>query len=441
MYNLYLTNNLHAKPLSARLTRGLINATIAINKHAHERDWRGRTVRALSRAFLFSGAVLTVPVALIESIGSFAIGSCGLAINKYYYKIPSERIRHLSVKSLSFGMHVALNTFTLFQLALKMPIIEYYTRNALRDYFIHISSAAITQGVIGASIGNPSEEVMKKRILNLFTDCHPSMLNDMLTQLLRDVHVSFSSKMREIPTMEEYYQRHPETREFVQDFDIRCLLSNPQYQNKAMLLLQEFLREIELLSPAVSGADPALFFLNRNSPKESQYQDHLTNLLKASFSEIYATPSLHRMLDQRDQDGKELLMTLDSTICIPLAAYMQYKELLSPVQCPEEFTGNLVQYNQRHTHLLSAKALVDALSPQQKERLAEKILRGADVQAEGPVQQAYLPICALASGLYQGQLMSRIAINLRELNEGNFIQTRSLFVKACQDALAEIQLN
>ena len=154
--------------------------------------------------------------------------------------------------------------------------------------------------------------------------------------------------------------------------------------------------------------------------------------------EIHKTPDLSQCLDQPGNSGTELLELIDAGIYIPLTTYTQYKELLQPLQCPEQFTGNLCFLAPRHTKLAAAKQQVEALDDAGRALLVQKILRGADFElGREDVKNCYLIIAGLAVPLVNGPLMTKTAINLNGGAE-NLIVTTNLFQKSCQDAIAQI---
>lgn len=439
--NQYLENNLHSKPISSHLMRGVLWTTTSIQKRADETVWQGRTLIVISKAVLIAGAIVTIPIAAIEAVSLYIFAGLGMGLNYYFYSNHSAFLQHWSLKGLSYGFHSTLNGVALLTLGFKTPNLRYHTTNAIFDHALHLLSAALSQGVVGALLegfGGYQINLAPTRVVNLLSDSHPALLNDILAQLQRDVGINLNVSLRNLPQLQQYLQRYPEVQAFVQSINVQNLISDAAYRTRALTIVRDFLVEMGLIERQPLGASPWLFELHQNTPEESRYQEYLASTLKGSFLEIYRNDRLVNMLGNQDHSGKQLMEVFDASIYVPLTMYTQYNELVQALQCPRHFQGNLSIYGGRSFALGNAKGLLERLTADQKQLLVEKILRGGDFVVEQAVKDVYIAIGNLAPALYQGPLMTKQAINLIEVANGNVIETRNLFQKACQEALAEI---
>lgn len=263
------------------------------------------------------------------------------------------------------------------------------------------------------------------------------MLNDVMTQIQNDFDLNLRAIMRNIPTLEEYLNRHPEDRPFVENFNLQTLIQDPAYRQRVGEFGQRYLLEMHLIGQGAQGADALRIELNQNTPEEIAYQERLKGLLKGAFLEIHDTAELSDCLD-RGNPGAELLGVLDPTIFPPLTAYTQYKELLEPIQCPAQFAGNLVQFAPRRAELIAAQNSLRELNDGERQSLVQKLLRGGNFQVTERVKQRFIAINKLAAPLLRGPLVTKVAIDLNNLGHGELIDAKNIFNTACQEALAEI---
>jgi hypothetical protein len=433
-------DNLHFKPLAARLARATLWGSTSLEQKASTANWQGHAVHILSKAALFIGIAICVPVALIEAVSLFLIAGLGLLANNFLQNNRSEFLQKHALKCLSYSIHSLISGIALFLYGLKNPNLRYHTAYALADHILHLGSAGFTQAFIGGILdqraGRSPQETLA-RTVNLLSDSHPDVLNDIVAQIQNDFDVNLRERVRAIPQLADYLNRHPQDRDFVDNFNLMSVFNDQQYRERAGQFVHGFLNEAQLVQPG--EAHPLRFELNQNTPAETAYQERLARLLKDSFLEIYRTPELARCLDRNGETGTQLLEVFDATTFPPLTAYTQYQELLGDIQCPAQFTGNLVRYNARNQELLAAQRLVRVLNDEQRQNLVQKLLRGADFEAAAPVQVVFLAINRLAQPLVQGPLVTKVAIDLGNIQNGNVIDERNLFQRACREALQEVE--
>jgi len=434
------SNNLHFKPFCARIGRAVLWSATTLERQ-RSNHWHGHVVHFASKTVLLLGAAATVPLALIEAVGIFAIGLAGVAFNSLICLNTSEFLQKHSVQCISYALHSLLVSIALFATVLKNPNLTYYTLNAVADHTLHIGSAAATQltlGLILDRVAGRSPHSAVVRTVNLFVDSHPDLLIDLANQIQTDFELNLRGRMREIPHWEAFLNGHPDDRAFIETFDFTRLLREEPYRIRTADLARRFLHQARLVGAAAPGDDPLRFDLNQNTPQESAYQNRLAGMLKASFLEIHRTPALARCLDKEGDSGADLLEMLDAATYVPLTAYTQLKELEQPIECPAAFSANLTRYNERRAQLIEARNELLTLTPEEKQRLVEKVLKGSDANVEEKLQGLYRKIGVLAAPLYQGPLMTKTAINLRHADDGNIIDVWNLFQKACQEAIAEL---
>jgi hypothetical protein len=325
---------------------------------------------------------------------------------------------------------------------LKYSRPKYHSLIAIRDQTLHLGSAAIVQLACSGFYDRRADRdpnLNLTRAANIFRDSHPAPLTDILTQIQRDVGLNLREGMAPIPSLEDYFNRHPDERDFVRNFDVSAFIRDEGYRNRTLLSLRTFLEEARLIGHAQNPADIYHFDLNQNTPAEIAYQNRLKELLKNAFLEIYRTPALSQCLDKDEDLGKDLLEMLDGSTYIPLTTYTQYKELLEEIQCPPWFTGNLVLYNERQNQLIAARNKIMPLSENDKNELVKRILRGSDHELSDDLKEIYLDITNLAPALYQGPLMTKVYID-PFANDGDVMVTQNLFQTVCQEAIAEINV-
>ena len=440
----YLSSgNLHWKPVTAHFARGSLWLTTVLQRNASPMAWYGRAVVFLSKANLVLTAFVLLPVAFIETTALFIIGGLGVVCNKLVYRNESEFIQKHSLKAIAYGLHSSIMVIALFALGVMAFPLREHTPRALIDHGIHLVIAALVQTTVGAvldrAVGREDRSSVV-RLLNLFWDSHPALINDVITQVQRDLNLNLRSKMGRTPHVENYLNRHPQARAFVNEFRIQSL-RNRDYRLRTLAFIREFLVETQLVQP---GEDPNLLEFNTT---ETVYQEALVRHLKNAFIDIYKNPALAKCLDSIDKDGnvdqqgQTLLKDQDASIYGPLTSYAQYKELLEPVACPDQFIGNLARYNNRRADLIAAKRQIDDLSRNDRTRLIQKILRGGHYTPQeekaisGPVKKAFLSIGKLAHPLHQGPLMLKMGLNL---GGGDIIARKNLFQKAMREAIDEV---
>lgn len=440
------SNNLHFKPLTARLARELTDATTELQRSASLNQWHGHVVIFLSKAFFTMGAICSIPLALIETISSLASGIILGILNRSVYQDRSEFLQKYALKAISYGCHSLTSSVALLVIGWKAPLFLYHTTNAIVDHALYLGSAALIQCSCGVDIDqaagrNPNLAI--ERTIQLLGDSHPDLIYDVLNQFQRDFDFDLRDRLGALPHLRTFLDQHPDSARFIREFNFQSFLTSAAYRQQAVQILRQFLIEAQLLRPDVQELNPYYFELNQSNAAEGTYQEKLAAFLKAAFLEIYRTPRLANCLSTDKETGQSLLESFDASICAPLATYTQYKELLQPLTCPSHFTQSLRVYNDcqekegRYRQLQSAKTQVDLLTNQQKGTLVEKILKG-DLEVEPAVQEVYKKIGELAGPLYQGPLMTKTAIDLSQIDSGNIIVKRNLFQKACQEALAEI---
>jgi hypothetical protein len=434
--NPYLKGNLHVKPISARLSRGVLVIATCLERSATPGSWKGIAVHVLSKTAFFIGGPLCIAVALTESLALFVIGTIGVLLNKWLCRNQCQCLQKHAVKCLSYALHSFGVAAGLFLLIRKNPNFRYYSPVAIADHALHLVSAAVIQNSVGGVIdrlaGRSSIET-NQRILNLGLDGHPHMLNDLLAQFNRDFSIR-PEQFRNIPSLEAYLTRHPEDRVFLSQFSFGRL-QDPIYRQRTRECAERFLAEVGLAGPG-GGLRVEL---NQVTPAEAAYQERLANRFQTAFLTIHDTPALASALDGDGYTGAERLVMLDASTFPPLTTYAQYLELRDPIDCPERFTGNLAPFSTRRAQLLAAQESLNRLSEEEKAALVQKILRGSDIAATPAVQAVFLSISRLAAPLTQGPLVTRVALNLNNIirNESP-VDATNLFQRGCQTALEEI---
>lgn len=422
------SDNLHYKPVSAWLGRGVLWTSTSLQKKKLTSGCLQFTVTVIAKGIVLGGALALMPVAAIEAASSLAIGTLAAILNRSLWNNRSEFLQKFSLKFIAYGINSLVVVVALFALGVSSPNLRYHTINAAADHAIHIGSAAFVISFLDRS---PSSE----RLVNLLHDSHPTLLEDLLDQLQSDFGIDMRGRVTENPTLSDYLRRHPEDRNFVQSFDFRRLSREVNYRRETLELLRRFLVDIRLIRAGQPMGNMNTLEFNQNNSDEGNYQDRLGALLKHSFLEIYRSPELSHYLT------KDQLENMQGEIFVPLTAYTQYKELLGEIGCPPRFSRHLERYNSRQRDLIAAKRQLATLTTDQKSALVRKILCGSSFSVTGEVQELYLKISGLATPLYQGPLMKKHALNLGTLGQGNFgraFETQDLVQKACQEALAEI---
>ena len=186
--------------------------------------------------------------------------------------------------------------------------------------------------------------------------------------------------------------------------------------------------------PHARGAIPVVHELNNNSERDAAYQNALVEHVKTAIAKIKADDNLIRYLSDTDsvEEAREALESFWPQIYIPIAQYAQLQELMAKeVACPVTFESvRLKQYNKRHSELVAARTLLQAIPENTKLTLTKKLLQPS---AALPVALKDLvdKIHSLAGALHQGTLMS---VSTIESITGH-ISAQNLIQKACMEAL------
>lgn len=436
-------NNLHFKPISARMVRGVLGLSTTVINHASETRWHGKVVWFVGKGTLLAGSALTVPVALIEVLSLTLIGTTALAFNKLLCQNQSLFLQKHSLKALSYALHSATMVVALLVLMTKLPHIRLHTVQALIDYTLYLGTAGLVQCLAGTyldRLAGRDPDLAITRPLHLLLENYQMAGNDIVHQIQYDFDITLRDELGQNSPLQAHFTRHPEDRELLASFDFRRIFTDQTYRRDVLVRVRSFLLESGWVNRAAEGEN--LFDLNQNSKMESDYQTHLAKTLKEAFIEIHSNDTLSSYLDQQGgSTGKERLEAVDGGIFMPLATYTQYKEALGPVHCPASFTSsNLHRYNERRKELLSLNTDLAAFTSQQKTDLVRKILQGSDFTVtDQKIQDVYNKIGQLAEALSQGPLMTRVSLDLNALdNGGQIMQSRNLFQNACQEAVAAV---
>jgi hypothetical protein len=463
----YLRNNLHCKPLCARLGRAVLWGATSLNRQAAQPNWRG--LHALSRITLIAGAVVSTPIALIETVALFIIGIAGLYMNDLIYDYRSQFLQKHTLKCLSYAFHSLLTGIFLCSTAYRNHNLLSHMYYVPIDHLLHLGTAAVAQLIWGGKIdqkaGRPPETAHLRTLL-LFTDNLPLMLNDIADQFNRESGLDFRERLRTLPFVIAHLARHPEDRPFIDSFSVGRLQED-DYRHQAREVVQRYLADYlaahhedrdviahfsvdrlrerdyrNQLSQCLQRLLEHMGFaqgieLNSLTPEERAYQERLSRFVKAAFLKIHDTPRLSSYLDRDGSRGTELLESL--SVYGLLIDYAQYLELLEEIHCPKRFTGPLATYNKRRNDLIAAQESLRRLTEAERGQLVEKLLRGSDYEAPPHVQDVYLCITRLSSALMQGPLVTRTAINAGALERGGqIVEATNIFQEACREAQAEI---
>ncbi len=444
-------DNLHFKPVSAYLLRGLLWVNVTLEKDNLDHTWQGKAICILSKTVFLGGAVVGIPLAIIEEVASGVIGLLGASLNYGLAEDGSLCLQKYSVKLLSYSIHSTLilisfivlgiahlNLFTveahIGQEHYEIPIPwKHYTPLAVGDHLLHLGSAATAQLVFGSvlDIAAGREFDGIHRVINLFRDGHPYMLNDVLEQIQTDFDLNILERMRAFSG-----ELHTQFRNRLgEEFNFWELLSNEEYRERVLVEIQEVLHQAGVIEQLREGQDLFRFELNHFSVEEKAYQEHLQGLVKETLNTVCRDSQLYGLLDRNGTSGRDLILMCDADTYLPIATYTQYLEVSQELVCPQEFGPDLARYRERYVQLQAAQRVVSGLSVSEKTELVKKIFRGGDHDAQANVQACYLAISQLAVALHDGEspLMTKRAIDLRG-GDGDLIATTSLFQEAYRQA-------
>lgn len=435
--NINLSGNLHFRPLSSHLTRAVRHVAISTRLLKEENTWQGHVVDFISTGTLFVGSAFTIPIALIETITSLSLASIGLAINYFFLKNQSEFLQKHSLKCLAFAVHGVTLTIRNFCAVILAPKLRYHTVNALKEIATHLGSAAFIQFTVGFAIDrtcNRPREFAVRRAMNLLSDSHPSILQDVARQIERDFNVHLLNRLGEIPVLDEYLANHPEDLAFLQNFNLNRI-GEPEYRLQAFHIATRFLAEMRLIFPEEAQQQDMRLEITQVSPAEKQYQDALCRVIRDAIIEVHSTEELAGYLNAADT-GQDRIEMIDPSIIQPVLMYSQYKEITEEISCPNRFTTNrLEHFNPRRGKLLLAHAAIIRLTQEERNQLRQKILRGSDYEAQGSVQDVFLQISELYTDLERGPLITRTYIDLENVD---LISNEILYKRSWQDALTAI---
>jgi len=170
----------------------------------------------------------------------------------------------------------------------------------------------------------------------------------------------------------------------------------------------------------------------------SLHEGSLKILVNLTCHELDHPPEpTEQSIDDPVELGRNALKELDSNVYVPLANFTQLKELeQKTIVCPNTFGAiELQNINKRKEKIDEASLLLDALTTEEKEMLAIRLLKGSDFVVEEKIHKLYLAVAELAGSLHQGKLMCQLVV----FRNNNDSSGQNLFHLAFQKALEEIR--
>lgn len=426
------SNNLHFKPISARILRLCHTGLTAVHKYGESSGWE-TPCYVVNVVGSVATNVVCIPLAMIEMGIATSIASLGLTINYILYSNKNEFLQKHTIKMLSSAVH----NFGLICLCISMFVAwsKYYTAIAACDQGFYLGSAMIAQAYFGVCLDKAagrSERCTEVRAQNLFREIGVEALRDCIEQLRHDIN--FRLAANNIASLDEYFAQNPDDLATLQRFNLENIRTNIQYQTEFRGFVFRLLAAMQIGTMSENNLS---FDLNQYGEEEKEYQEYLKGLLMTSIIDVYKNRS--QLLDDAGKEtGKERIEAIDAGTYMPLTNYAQYRELLTTIGCPSVFE-NLPEYDGRRERLLALRSRVQELSPPEREQLVVKILSTKDVDLPaGELQEIFNEIGNLAQALNQGKLMTKTTLNPNLWGNGDPFQYENLFQKAYQDALAEV---
>lgn len=468
-------DNLHFKPLSARLFQAIQTAGTSMTQNATSNNWQGRFVRGFSIGFVAVGYVLNSLIAFAEGITTFAIALLALLAYKMSNS-KSDIFQKYSVKCFAYSLNCFGASFAQLSLLFKGQFPKFHVQNALIHHIVYLSSSFIAQAVFGSMFDHLSgrgslhyngQTHLMMRANRIVSDYIPEAVVDILNNIDRDLRVpQMARDAQGNLNLEGFFQLYPRHVGVLQDLNIG-FLQDPIQRGAILAFIGDYLRFSGVAQNAIpdeinaAGApeiNNGVLVMNRNSQVDRNYQNFLKSKVSESFLKLYNDQELVKFLspesnlsaEEAAKAGKSALRDLDAEIFIPLANFTQLLELEIVIQCPkeEEFGPELQpNFRTRFAKLTHAKEKLEKLNEQEKIVLVKKLLNSTydykkdlneehqKMVTEANVLDVFKLVTELSNALHQGKLMNHLAM---DLNNDGAMSAVNLFVEGCRDACNQL---
>src|SRR5207237_10684755 len=125
----------------------------------------------------------------------------------------------------------------------------------------------------------------------------------------------------------------------IRNINFRRMRTDEAYQAQFADLVLRFLNAMGIGTVGATEIDMSV-----HSEEEKTYQNYISKMFKNTLIDIYNNRS--QMWDNNEETGKKRIGERDPFIYMALINYVQYKELLSDIECHAHF-AKLPQYNDR----------------------------------------------------------------------------------------------
>ncbi len=417
---------LHVKPVSAHLLHGIQSFHAAIYQSTNDR-WHGRSIKFIATTLTYCGYAASIPIALIESVAG-ALLSCTTLLIQATLARNNVFLEKYAIKTLSYCLHglgaLAISIASIASKQLfEIVFPTYLCLPAVVAQGLHLGAAAAGQyfgAVVFNALRGCKNDLPITRASRALIEGLPAAFTEIVTCMNRDFEPFGWVLPDPQAFIEEYMGNLPSgEREWMDDFNLRDLLSDPQ-QHPLYSMIHHFMENIEVKGEGTSTIEIPLDIY---SARELDYQRHMKSCV---------TKGVQRMVENLwvvhldRQNGADVLEGFYPEATIPLANISQLMELEVEILCPESFEhADLQRYNSRHTSLQYAKQEWLRLTAEDKELLIERLITTSAFElGERPLQnpaafdRLYQIVSSLSGDYHQGKLLSSATINLRDLSPG-----------------------
>lgn len=425
---------LHPKPMGARGFSAISFATAGLYQTASTtRGPLEYMVRGLATGVAAAGYSVNAFLVVAEIACSVALAIL-LSTTYYAAGASSDFLKNSMIKAWGYCIHSVATLAVQVVMLFNSVYPEHHSVACFLSHSAHLLSAAVVTWYFDQGLDDEDKDVSA-----LLSAIHTFIQNGPLVEFLYALDRDFGEgataeqfrALLQRQSIVTFLQHYPQHEAVVQDLGIDVLFQ-PAYRRRWRDMAADFV--YYSYHPHARGAIPVVHELNNNSERDAAYQNALVEHVKTAIAKIKADDNLIRYLSDTDsvEEAREALESFWPQIYIPIAQYAQLQELMAKeVACPVTFESvRLKQYNKRHSELVAARTLLQAIPENTKPTLTKKLLQPS---AALPVALKDLvdKIHALAGALHQGTLMS---VSTIESITGH-ISAQNLFQKACMEAL------
>ncbi len=437
--NAYLDQNVfHVKPVSPRLMQGAQHLFVNMSKIEFDQSWKNKSLKILSKAFLFTSYLLTMQLSVIESLALGIIGMSGTLVQLVISK-KNDRIEKYSIKLLACSLH----SLTTFAISAASSIYLFKKENdwaAPKQHLVvsqlsstaYLCTSALAQlycTLMFNSIRGKQDNAPLVRCNQAVIEGTPIVFEEIARSMHRE-YLALGNRNQCNPRdyARNFVAAHPiSDRDWVNDFELDAFINGHILRGLSALIDQYAEYHNFIQSDQVLDRDDNEVVLSQFNALENRYHDHLKTCVKEAVRLMYENQWAKYLDVANDfEDGKDSLECYLPDCTIPLANIAQLIEIEQNNCCPREFTHeNMQRFNNRRQGIAELKPLVEALTPDDKELLVERLIKTSLFELgnrrydnQAAINEIYQKISALSGDMHQGPLMTMATVDVETMEGG-----------------------